>query len=592
MRNISRNFEFYSSKVTSIIRSVNIGSSKILGVALVVASFAFGRAGCGQTILYWDADGAATAATGGTGNWLATNTWRSGSPVGTLGSWVDGNRSYLSGTAGTVTLNGAVSATGVTFATAGYNVSGGSSLTLTSTSTSSGAQAFQTTGTSGTDTISANVILGTAASSNQRASVASGTTLLLSGNISEANTGITLSQSGSGTLTLAGANTYSGGTQVTAGTLALGSSSTVGSGGTIANGPVGAGTLTMLGNTILRSDGTTTRTLQNNVALSSSAMMGDSTNNGVLVFNSTGLTTASTISVSSTTLTLASDVTFANSLTGSRLSKTGAGTLTINGSNGSYSGGITLMSGTLQLGSSSALGTGSFNLNGGTVSATSTLNHTTVNQTSVGGNAAYSGSDMTFAGGLGVYASSGTPTRTLTFSNTVTFNCDNSNSTAGVGLEKAGSGTLGLAGATNWTGTTLVSAGTLQISTGNINGSSQVQVTGTGVLTLGNVNALSNSGTLSLSDGTTLNLNGIGTETINGLVLGNNPVQAGTYSASDLMGIDPNITFSGGELLQVLSTVPEPTTGFGGILLVGALGWHQRRRLGGLTKLMQIACTA
>ena len=50
--------------------------------------------------------------------------------------------------------------------------------------------------------------------------------------------------------------------------------------------------------------------------------------------------------------------------------------------------------------------------------------------------------------------------------------------------------------------------------------------------------------------------------------------------ASDLTALDPNISFgsTAGETLTV-TPVPEPATVFGGLLLVGALGWSQRRRL-------------
>ena len=74
---------------------------------------------------YWDANGATTAATGGTGNWNTTaNLWRSGSDTGTLGPWANGNSAILGGTAGTLTTNSAVqvnqihvlsSATGATY---------------------------------------------------------------------------------------------------------------------------------------------------------------------------------------------------------------------------------------------------------------------------------------------------------------------------------------------------------------------------------------------------------------------------------------------------------------------------------------------
>lgn len=56
------------------------------------------------TDLYWDADGDTTAATGGPGTWQTSNTWRSGSDVGSLGNWVDGTSPF-----NTAVFGGAIS---------------------------------------------------------------------------------------------------------------------------------------------------------------------------------------------------------------------------------------------------------------------------------------------------------------------------------------------------------------------------------------------------------------------------------------------------------------------------------------------------
>ncbi|MBE7213056.1 MAG: PEP-CTERM sorting domain-containing protein, partial [Gluconacetobacter diazotrophicus] len=56
---------------------------------------------------------------------------------------------------------------------------------------------------------------------------------------------------------------------------------------------------------------------------------------------------------------------------------------------------------------------------------------------------------------------------------------------------------------------------------------------------------------------------------------------AGTYTAAQLAGFDSGINFSSlnGETLTIGAAVPEPATVLGGVLLVGTLGWNQRRRL-------------
>ncbi len=86
-------------------------------------------------------------------------------------------------------------------------------------------------------------------------------------------------------------------------------------------------------------------------------------------------------------------------------------------------------------------------------------------------NATFSGSDVTFEGGFGVFATSGTPTRTLTVSNSVTFNGNNTSSSSGVNFTKDGIGTLTFGGDTNISGTTTIGSGTLQLGNGGTTGS-------------------------------------------------------------------------------------------------------------------------
>ena len=62
---------------------------------------------------YWDANGTGNG-TGGTGTWGAANTWRDSSATGTLGNWVDGNNAVFGGTVGTTTINANVNVTGIT----------------------------------------------------------------------------------------------------------------------------------------------------------------------------------------------------------------------------------------------------------------------------------------------------------------------------------------------------------------------------------------------------------------------------------------------------------------------------------------------
>ena len=73
-------------------------------------------------------------------------------------------------------------------------------------------------------------------------------------------------------------------------------------------------------------------------------------------------------------------------------------------------------------------------------------------------------------------------------------------------------------------------------------------------------------------------------ETIGSLVLDGVIEPAQTYTTTQLTALDPSITFAdtAGETLTV--AVPEPTTVLGGVLLIGAVGWTQRRRLRGCAR--------
>jgi autotransporter-associated beta strand protein len=97
--------------------------------------------------------------------------------------------------------------------------------------------------------------------------------------ISADSTGYLLTKTGSGILTLTGANTFDGGFTLSTGTVVLGSST---SGST---GPVGTGTLTLANNTILAAASSSTVTLGNHVHLSgTSVYFGTSSATGKLIF--------------------------------------------------------------------------------------------------------------------------------------------------------------------------------------------------------------------------------------------------------------------------------------------------------------------
>jgi fibronectin-binding autotransporter adhesin len=128
--------------------------------------------------LQWNTNGS-----GGNGTWdaVATN-WFNGT---TNIAW-DSNTANFVGTAGTVTMNSALSATGLTFGTSGYIISGTGTLSLTGSPTI-------TVGTSGATAFTANVNV----SLNSTPQVV-----------------VTTGATGSTTLNFGAANTFTGGIQI------------------------------------------------------------------------------------------------------------------------------------------------------------------------------------------------------------------------------------------------------------------------------------------------------------------------------------------------------------------------------------------
>ncbi len=161
-----------------------------------------------------------------------------------------------------------------------------------------------------------------------------------------------LTKSGAGTLTLSGVSTFTGGTTLAAGAIQIAAPTMISS-GVITAGPIGVATLTLAGGTF-QDDGTT-RTVPNNVAMTSDFAFSSSAS-GSLVFDSSGLTTPSTVALSNNpTLTISNSVTINEAITGSgqALNKAGTGTLTLGDAN-SYSGPTTVSGGVLRVNGSLA----------------------------------------------------------------------------------------------------------------------------------------------------------------------------------------------------------------------------------------------
>ena len=392
--------------------------------------------------------------------------------------------------------------------------------------------------------------------------------IVISTVISEATAGSALTVTGTSTsnaLTLSGANSFSGGLVAAGAEVDVSADNNLGAAG---------GSITINGGRL---------------GFATNSFVVDSTRAVFLGANPTGGSTTGTLSIKGS-ITTTFNQGFQN-LTGSAgdLVKQGGGTLAMGGVS-TYSGNTFLNNGitqlttgndrlptstTVYLGQTASNNTGTLNLNG-------------FNQQIAGLNSTNATTGAPTA--KNTVTSAGTAVLTLGGSGTYAYG-DGSATNSGVitgalAVNKTGSGTQTLSDANTYTGNTSISAGTLILGpNGSINGSTSVQVTGTGALTLTNATALGDSSTLSLVSGTTLNLNGASgtSETIGNLILDGTTEPANTYTASQLMALDPSINFTTGfgETLTV-TAVPEPATVFGGLLLVGAFGWNQRRRLQGL----------
>jgi len=215
-----------------------------------------------------------------------------------------------------------------------------------------------------------------------------------------------VAKTGAGTLVLSHANNYTGGTTINGGTLRLED-----------NSALGTGTITVLGSTIDYLDGVTET-------------------------NPIDFQADATLNMSAGSAEQSGQITETGGSFG--IEKTGAGTLTLTGTN-SYTGGTTFSAGTLSVGADNNLGDASGNLifNGGTLQTTADfVSDRSVTLNAVGGTLDTSGNDLSLSGII-----SGTG-----------------------GLTKQGTGTLTLSGTNTYSGGTTVSAGTLQGNTTSLQG--------------------------------------------------------------------------------------------------------------------------
>ena len=394
-----------------------------------------------------------------------------------------------------------------------FNGTSGTTLTL-------GSSGIDMTQTGGSLIMNNDVILGAAqtwAVTNTKAITVNGTLSGASGN--------TLTKSGLGTLTLAGANTYGGGTILDAGTLTLNNARALGTGTfTINGGTFGntSGAISNFNNNAQNWNGDFAFDGKYNLNLGTGAVTLGGNRTVSNTYNYGALIVGGTIA----------DEGHAYSLT-----KVGDGTLALAGSN-TYSGGTFLNAGTLLINNARALGTGAFTINGGTID-----NNTGATVINANNNAQYWNGDFAFHGSMGLDLGTGAVTlggnravsngyNVLTVSGAINDGGKN------YSLTKLGAGTLALAGANTYSGGTILNDGTLAINSAGALGTGTLTINGgtidnisVGTVTNANNNAQNWNGDFSFHG--TKNLD-IGTGAV---TLGGNRTVSNSYNVLTVGGV-------------------------------------------------------
>jgi autotransporter-associated beta strand protein len=323
-----------------------------------------------------------------------------------------------------------------------------------------------------------------------------------------------LQKTTAGTVTLSGANTYSGVTSVSAGTLQAGA--------------------------------------LNSFSSSSAFTVASGATLGLNNFNQTigSLAGAGSVTLGSATLTTGNDntsTTFSGTIAGTGgLTKIGAGALTLSGAN-TYSGGTTLAAGTLSLANNQALGSGALTTTGSVVNYANGV--TIANPIVINSNTTQ------------LQVTTGTATQAGVISE---LNGPRP-------LEKIGAGTLVLTAANTYSGPTTITAGTLQLGNGGTSGSILGNVVNNGIFAINRSDTFTFGNVISGTGAFQQNGTGATVLTATNTYSGPTSVNAGTLTVSGSIA-NSAVTVANGAMLAGTGTVGATTILSGGIFAPGATG--------------------
>jgi autotransporter-associated beta strand protein len=421
---------------------------------------------------------------------------------------------------------------------------------------------------------------------------ASGT---FSGTLQNTSGTLALDKVGSGTLTLTGTSTYSGGT-TNNGSGILNSGNAAGTNYCFGTGPVvaNAGTLYMTVNSwtftnaltlnggALRQGGGNSRLLTWSGPVgvtANSSLLSDGGTAGLAIYGDVALNSGVTLgsSAGGTAHTIYGTIGGSGSLAVS------SGSLTLNGSN-TFTGGLTINGGNVNSagaeGTNYCFGTGPVVANGGSIYMVAT-NYIITNVLTLNGGSLRQGGAanklLTWVGPVNVTSNSTLLSDTgtaglaiygnVTLANSATLSSSASGTAhtlygtvGGTGNLTNNSGTLNLEAACNYNGTTVISGGTLRADlNGTIPNSSALTINGSGNFNVRNTNGWIYNGTIT-GDGTgSINLNTGTTATLAGSISGVaainvNNTNTDTTISGNISGANTVTVQSGGGILRLTGT--------------------------------------